>query len=191
MLAYIVFLGAAVQLIGSILYIKETIYGNTKPNQVTWLMWAVAPLIATSAALTKGVGWAVLPVFAAGLGPLLIFIFSLFNKKAYWKLELFDYICGVFSILALLLWWITQEALIAIIFALVADAFAALPTYKKAFTNPETESEIAYITGLFNALTSFFALVAFSFAELAFPIYLVVLDASLTIIIYRGKRKKV
>ena len=90
MLEYLVFVGAAVQLIGISDYIKETVKGNTKPNRVTWLLWAVAPLIATVAALTEGVRLSVLPVFMIGLGPLLVFIFSFVNKQSYWKLEKFD-----------------------------------------------------------------------------------------------------
>ncbi|PIR76549.1 MAG: hypothetical protein COU32_01410 [Candidatus Magasanikbacteria bacterium CG10_big_fil_rev_8_21_14_0_10_42_10] len=191
MLQYIVLLGAAGQLIGISVYIKETIRGNTKPNRVSWLMWSIATLIAAAAEVTKGVGWAVLPIFIAGFAPFLVFIATFFNKKSYWKLQTFDYICGALSLLAIFFWWLTKEANVAIVFAIAADAFAAIPTYKKAITHPHSESVAPFALGFFNALTSFFALVAFNFAELAFPIYLVLLDASFTIIIYRGKRKKV
>jgi hypothetical protein len=61
----------------------------------------------------------------------LIFLASFVNKKAYWKLEKFDYICGISSALALLLWWLTKEPAIAIVFAIISDAFAAIPTLIK------------------------------------------------------------
>jgi hypothetical protein len=63
MLQYIVLLGAVVFMFGIFFYIKATLRGETKPNKVTWLMWAIAPLIASAAAFSDGVRWAVLPVF--------------------------------------------------------------------------------------------------------------------------------
>ncbi|MDD5749588.1 MAG: hypothetical protein PHO91_02250 [Patescibacteria group bacterium] len=187
MTQYIVFIGAFVQLAGIYIYVKETIKGNTKPNRVTWLMWSIAPLIATSAALSDGVRLAVLPVFMAGFAPLLVFIVSFANKKSYWRLRTFDYACGTLSILALILWWITKEPVVAIIFALAADFFAAMPTLIKSWKYPETESVEAYSTGVFNSLTSFFALRTFAISEIAFPIYLLILNSSLMLIIYRSR----
>lgn len=190
MFQYVVLIGASVQLVGIFFYIRETVRGETKPNKVTWLMWSVAPLIASAAAFSDGVRWAALPVFMSGFAPLLVFISSFVNPKSYWKLETFDYICGACSILALVLWGITKEPLIAIIFAILSDGFAAIPTIIKSWKHPDTESVEAYTTGLFNSLTSFFALRTFGISELAFPIYLVLVNSSLILAVYKGKLKK-
>ena len=138
MLQYLVIVGAVVQLLGIASYIRGTFRGETKPNRITWLMWSVAPLIATLAGLADGVRWAALPVFMSGFGPFLVFLASFVNKNSYWRLGLFDYICGVFSALALVLWWITREPVVAIVFAIASDAAAALPTVIKAWKYPET-----------------------------------------------------
>lgn len=187
MLQYVVLIGAFVGSIGVYVYAKETILGKTKPNKITWLMWSVAPLIATAAALSDGVRWAVLPVFVSGFGPFVIFISSFVNPKAYWKLETFDYICGACSVLALILWGITKEPLIAIIFAIVSDGFAAIPTIIKCWRHPETESVEAYMAGLFAVLTSFFALKRFDMSELAFPVYLFFANSLLITAVYIGR----
>lgn len=187
MLQYVVVIGAAVQLLGVLSYMKETLRGNTKPNKVTWLMWSIAPLIATFAALADGVSWAVLPVFMAGFAPLLVFISSFVNSNAYWKLEGFDYLCGLCSILALVLWAITKEPIVAIVFAIASDAFAAVPTLIKSWRYPETETVDAYTTGAFNALTSFAAIKIWTFSSFAFPAYLVLVNSALILAIYRRK----
>lgn len=191
MVQYLVILWAIVSLSWVFVYLKETIKGNTKPNRVSRLLRAIAPLIATVAALSDGVHRAALPIFMSGFGPLLIFFASFVNKKAYRKLEKFDYICGICSVLALLLRRITKEPAVAIIFAIASDAFAAIPTLIKWRNHPQTESVEAFIWWLFSASTSFFALRTFGFTELAFPIYLVIIDSMLigSIIIGRAKRK--
>lgn len=187
MLKYLVIVGAIVQLWGVFWYIKETLHGETKPNKVTWLMWSVAPFIATAAAVSDGVSWAVFPVFMSGFGPFMIFISSFVNKKSYWKLGRFDYLCGFCSVLALIFWGITKEPNIAIGFAIISDGFAAIPTLIKCWKYPETETAAAFSTGLFSSLTSFAAIKAWGFSEYAFPVYLVVINSSLLLSVFKRK----
>src|ERR1051326_3873885 len=103
MLRYLVLIGAAINATGSFRYIRDTLRGTTKPNRVTYFMWAIAPLIATAAAVSRGVSWAVVPVFMSGFCPFLVFLSSFSNKQAYWKLGALDYVCGAFSAVALIL----------------------------------------------------------------------------------------
>ena len=184
-LQFLVLVGVAVQLIGITSYIKETIKGKTKPNRVTWLLWSIAPMIAAFAALSDGVKLSVLPVFMSGFGPFLVFIFSFVNKKSYWKLGKFDYLCGILSVLALALWGITNNPNIAIIFAILSDGLAAVPTLTKAWHYPETETASPFMAGLFSASTSLFAIIKWNFSSLAFPIYLILVNCILIFTIIR------
>lgn len=184
---YIVILGAIVNFVGIYFYIKDVIKGNVKPNKVTWLMWSIGPLIATFAAFSSGVRWAVVPVFMAGFAPLIVFIISLFSKKSYWKIEKFDYFCGICSVLALVFWYITKEPLVAIIFSILSDFFAGIITVKKTWNYPETESHTPYSTGIFSALTSFFAIPVWTPVQYLFPFYLVFMNGLILFAIYRKK----
>jgi len=187
MLQYLVFVSAFAALLAAFTYIRSMFRGGAKPNRVTWLMWSIAPFIATAAAISNGVGWAVLPVFMAGFSPLLIFTFSFLTKKAYWKLTSFDYVCGVLSALAIVLWLVTKNPNVAIVFAISSDALAAVPTLIKEWHHPETESPWPYITGMFSALTSFGAATIWTFSEYAFPAYLVVINFLLFSFMYKKK----
>jgi hypothetical protein len=190
MLQYLVIFGAVFQLFGNFFYIKETLWGKTRPNRVSWFMWSIGSLIASAAAFSAGVGWAALPVLASGLGPLLVFIASFANRNSYWKLEKFDYLCGFFSILALALWAATEQPAVAIIFAIISDIFACVPTIVKAWKRPETESGITHIASLFNSLTSFAAVRAWNFVSVAFPVYLVIGNSALIFSVYRKRTAK-
>lgn len=183
----LVFVGAFVQLLGIAFYVRSTLRGETKPNRVTWLMWALAPLIGFAAMVADGVTWAALPVFIAGFGPLLALVASFVSPKAYWKLERFDYLCGLFSLLALVLWGITGDPVIAIVFAIISDAFAAVPTLIKMWKHPETETIFPYFTSIFNQSTAFFAINTWAFSSTAFPIYLIALNAGFIFVFYRKK----
>ncbi len=187
---YIVFLGSMINIILTFSYIKEVAKGAVKPNRITWLMWSIAPFIATIAAITNGVGLAVLPVFMAGFTPLLVFIVSFLNKNSYWKLSRQDYLCGVMSLIALIVWHVTKNPEYAIIFSIISDGLAAIPTLIKAWKYPHTESVIAFVGGLILALSSFFAITSWNFSSLAFPIYLVVLNAIVIFILKSPGRKE-
>jgi hypothetical protein len=123
----------------------------------------------------------------SGFCPLLIFVASFFTRKAYWKLSKLDYLCGALSGLALALWYITQEPNLAISLAIASDAFAALPTLIKAWGNPETESVWPYLAGVFGPATSFAAATVWSFSELAFPVYLIIINSMVVTAVYHKK----
>jgi hypothetical protein len=188
MTQYLVLVGAAAILFGTSLYIRDIFRGTTKPNLITWILWAASPLIASAAAFSNGVSWTtVLPTFMVGFGPLLVVIAALIKRNASWQLTKFDYLCGVLSMVALVLWLITKKPEIAIIFAILSDGLAALPTLKKSWQFPETESGIVYAAALFNILTTATALESFNFSEIAFPIYNTLINVALIIAVYRRK----
>jgi hypothetical protein len=144
-------------------------------------------MMAAIAAFSSGVRWAALPVFMAGFGPLIVFIIFFVNKNAYWQLKKIDYLCGLFSVFALALWAITKDPVIAIIFSILSDGFASLPTIIKAWKHPETETGLAYLVGLFSALTSFTAIKFWVFPEYGFALYLSIVSIILSFAIYRKK----
>jgi len=187
MLQYITIIGALVWFLGICIYIKDTLKGITKPNRITWLGWSIPPMIATIVAFSSGVQWSTLPVFMTWFWPFLVFLASFVNKQSYWKLGVPDYLCWIFSLLALILWYISKDPVIAIIFAIIGDAFAAIPTIKKAWAHPETETMSTYASTIFMITTSFLALRLFTFTELAFPIYLLFTSCTLVILIWRHK----
>ena len=118
MFEILVVIAASATLVAAIAYIRSMFKGHTKPNRVTWLMWTIAPFTAAFAAFSSGATWAAVPVLMSGLSPCLILLASFLNKRAYWKLSRFDYACGGLSALALVLWYLTANPNVAIIFAI-------------------------------------------------------------------------
>ncbi|MCL2451882.1 hypothetical protein FWD20_03390 [Candidatus Saccharibacteria bacterium] len=184
---YIVFFGAGLSLMASAGYIIDTIKGKTKPNRVSWLIWATAPIIGAIAAVSNGVTWAILPTFMAGFGPVLVLAVSFLNKKSYWKLGGGDYLCGVLAILALVLWGLTKNPNVAILLSILADLFAAIPTLVKSWRHPETETGWAYILYMLNQITGFIAMTRWDFSEASFGIYLFVINFCIAVAIYRKR----
>ncbi len=182
--------GSGLQLLGSLYYFWETLAGRIKPNRVTWLLWSAVPFIAVAAELKAGVGWAVLPVFLNGFIPLLVFGASFYNKSAYWRLGIFDYLCGFLSILALALWLISGSAAVAIGFSILADLFAAVPTLIKSWKAPSSESALAYGGTIAGGITGIIGSQSFTFIESGFLVYIVIINTVFVACILRkfGRR---
>lgn len=184
---YFALVGAAIASLGGLYYLYETIVGKTKPNRITWLLWGLFPMIVFIAQKAQGVEGLSWVSFVAGFTPLLVLLSSFLNKKAYWKTEPKDYCLMAAALLGIVLWFITDNANLAILFSLVADLFAGVPTIIKAHKHPETESWIAYAISAFGFALGIFAIRSFTFENFAFIFYLFMINALLAVLSSRKK----
>lgn len=173
---------------GAYVYVHDTLRGTTKPNRVSYAMFALAPLIGTAAALSAHADlWVTVRTFIGGFVPLVVLIVSFINPNSYWKLTLFDFICGVFSVVALILWLVIDQPAIAVLFAALADGFATIPTIKKSWTNPETESGFSYLMYMLSTLIILPAIPVWNLQNSAFQIYLLMANIIILFAIYRKR----
>lgn len=184
----LVIIGAIASLIAITGYIKDTFKGETKPNRVTWLMWAIGPMIAFTASASQQFSWSLLPGFISGFGPLLVFISSFLNPRSYWRLKTIDYICGLLSLLALILWAVTRDINLAIVFSILSDGLAAFPTLLKAKSTPQSETVSPFIVGMLSGMAGIIIADQFIFSQIGFNIYLVIINFLLSSTIILNKR---
>jgi hypothetical protein len=173
-------LGALIILTGNAAYARDTVRGNTQPNRVTWMLWALAPLIAFAAEVSQGVGLNSVLALTVGLGPLMVVVASFLDTKAYARVTPFDAACGVLSLVALGAWAATGRGNVAILLSILADFLAAVPTIHKAYRRPHTEHAAAFLSGVAGAAITLLTIKPedWSFASVAFPAY-ILLDSAL------------
>lgn len=167
-----IYIGTVISILAMLSYLRDTLKGKTKPNRVTWGFWAVIPMIAFAAQIKQGVGLQALTTFIFAFNPMVIFLASFANKKAYWRLGTLDYICGAVAFLGVTLWLVTGHGNLAIFFAVVADFVASLPTMVKAFKNPETENPNPFLAALITSFITLLTIQTWTFAYYAFPLYI-------------------
>ncbi len=181
--ANFVIVGVILQSIGGFYYLIDTIKGQVQPNKASWLLWSIAPLVAFAAEINQGVGIQSLTTFIVGFVPLVIFIASFINKKAEWKLNQFDKICGILSLAGIIFWYITKVGNVAIFFSIIADGLAAVPTLIKSYSHPESENDIIYLLGIANAGIGLLVIKDWNFQHYGFPLYLFIICTLLTLLI--------
>lgn len=187
-----IYLGTAIGAAGALVYLRDTLRGTTQPNRVTWLLWAVAPLLATAVELNEGVRLQALPTFMVGFMPLLIFIASFHNSAAVWKVRRMDYACGAVSVVGTVVWLATRNGVLAISAAIAADFLAGLPTLVKSWTHPQTETVHSYIGALISMVILLLTVDHWTFDVVAFPLFVLCMSGveSLVVGLELGPRSR-
>jgi hypothetical protein len=180
---HFVLLGAFISLLGGLGYLYGTLAGRVQPNRVSWFMWALAPLVAFAAELQEGVGLQSLMTFMVGIVPLLIVAASFVNRGSAWRITRFDLVCGGLSLAGVGLWALTRSGDVAIVFAILADALAAVPTFVKAAVAPESEGYTPYLGGSISAAITLLTVTDWTFANYAFPLYILAIGLLLTVLV--------
>lgn len=185
---WLVVLSSIIGLFGAFAYIRNTIAGKTKPNLVSWSMWAFAPLVGVGAAFSIGADvWVTARIFLAGFIPLLVISTVWARPQSYWKLTTFDFLCGACSLIALGAWLIVDLPRFAVLLAAIGDGFAAMPTIRKAWRFPETETGTTFIASFISVLLTLPSIPTWNVENAAFPIYLIIVNTILVVAIYRKR----
>ena len=182
----LVVVSVLLMVVGGYTYLRDTLKGITKPNRVSWFMWALAPLISMGAASSTDADmWASSRVIIGGIVPASVFVASFVNKNSYWKLNRFDLGCGLLSLVALIFWIGAASPLIAILLASAANVFASIPTFFKAWHYPETESKTIFVLSFISSIIIIPAIPVWNIENSAFQINLILTTGLLMFAVYR------
>jgi hypothetical protein len=184
---YFGYISGILILLSFVPYLFSIFTHRTKPERASWLIWALLGSILFWTQLAKGAGSSLWLPGVQTIGDLLIFIVSIkYGIGGFLKR---DIIAFSFTIMALVLWYITQEPAVALFIAILIDASGGVLTIMKSLEYPNSESIISWVltvlAGLFGAL----AVGQWNFILLAFPIYIfLICSAILGSVIWARKR---
>ena len=183
----IIYISVLTSLVGYFFYLKDFFYGQTRPNLISWFLWMLAPFIGVFFQVKAGAGLSALPVFLAGFGPLIVIIISIIWRNSIWKITKLDIICGILALLALVFYILTHNLGISVLFAILSDGLAAVPTIIKSWKFPETETAIVYLPGIFNNILGLLIIKNWIFSIYSFSIYFILVNLVIVFCIYRKK----
>jgi hypothetical protein len=171
-------------------YIVKSYKGITKPNRISWSIWSLAAFITFISQRKLGVGIVSLYSAMQFILPLIIFIVSFKNKKAYWKLSYYDFICGFLAITGLIFLIFTKQPLVSLWLGILTDFFASIPTLIKCYIAPETESWKTYSLAIASSLVAVLTVKPWKFDQYSFAFYVMLINVVFVILILRPQKKK-
>jgi len=182
-----IFIAFALNIFGQLLYMRSILKGHAKPNLVSWGIWMLAPFLGFFFQIQAGAGLSSLPIFMAGFGPLCVVSVAMITKNGIWKINSFDIFCGAISLAALALYVFTHNLEVSILFAILSDFLAFIPTFVKSWKYPESESSSGYSWSIISNMIGLLIIKDWSFAIYSFGIYFVFANIVEMLILYRKK----
>ena len=177
------FLAAFLSLVGAYGYVRDTLRGETSPNRVTWGLWGLEGILGFVVELQQRVGLAAVMTLMLGLVPCVVLAASFKNPHSVWKIGRFDVCCGAISVAGLVFWSVVHQPTVALLSFVAADQVAALPTVRKSWLAPSSESPRVFFMGFLNCGITLMTLRHFTTAGVLFPGCVLVMDLMIGLLI--------
>ncbi|MEY2665062.1 MAG: hypothetical protein RLZZ480_167 [Candidatus Parcubacteria bacterium] len=167
-------------------YIYHILKRTTKPHIYTWILWSLTQAFATTAILEGGGGW-----FSAanvGAGAVLAFTTLLLSiKYGSRNITRFDTFALLTGFFAAIVWWYFDHPVIAISMIALIEVIGFLPTYRKTWNEPWSESILAWTLFVAGNLCALYALDEYN---LLTSLYIVTMTAASFILILLSSHRR-
>lgn len=159
-------------------YLVATWRRIVQPNPVSWLLWGLTPLTAFVALVQDGVTPQAWVVLTLGVSPLLVFAVSV-TRKTRWRVSRCDALCGGSAATGIVLWQITSNPGLALLFSIVADILASIPTLTKACEAPRSERSLPYLVSMASMVVILSTMSDPQLVDYAFPLYMLSINTAI------------
>ncbi len=154
--------------VGYVPYIKDTIKGKTKPHVYTWFIWGFASLLVFFLQFSGNGGAGSFVTLAAALVCLVIFAVA-------WRIgnrdiTKIDTVFFILAVIALVIWIFTNQPVISVILLSAIDLLGFLPTIRKSWNNPHTETLFSYSLNTFRFVLAIYALQTYTIVTALYPV---------------------
>lgn len=147
-------------------YIRSMVLRQTTPHPYTWLIWSITTGTAAVGGWYGGGGYGVLLLALWSVLTFLVFLLSF--KYGTKNITKGDVALLVLTLLAVLVWWQLHAPLISILMVTAIDAFGYVPTIRKVFEEPWSESLSSWSLFTVTALIGLVALAQYNFLTVVY-----------------------
>lgn len=173
--------------VGYIPYIRDTISGKTKPHIYTWFIWGLVTIIAFGLQVSAGAGVGSWVTFAVAAVCVFIFVLGLRNgNKDITKSDTFFFIL---SLVSLFVWLILKQPIISVILVSTTDMLGFIPTIRKSWNKPYSETLFSYELNAFRHGLSLFALQNYNIVTWLYPVSWVFANAIFSAVLIVRRKK--
>lgn len=170
-------------------YYRDIIKGKTHPHIYSWSLWSLLTILLVALQIKGGAGPATWITAAAGLLCLGVVGFGL--KDGNKDITTSDKIVALLSLAAIGFWLVANQPTISLLLVICADMLAFIPTVRKSWYHPFTETLSLYITNAFRFFLALLAVENYTILSTAWIVAWAVGNALFSVmLIYRRKQVK-
>lgn len=170
-------LSVAAMLSSRLTYFRSIWLGKTRPHAFSWFIWGVISSIGFAAQFADGAGAG---SWARGFGAFTCFLLVIISLKYSEKnITRADWLTLVVALAAVPLWIITKTPVWSVILICLIDTAGYLPTLRKSWNKPRSESAVSYAIGSAGACFAFLAIEHYTLATWLYPVVLIVSNGAM------------
>jgi hypothetical protein len=182
------YLSGVAILISFLPYIRDIFQDKTKPERISWLIWAILGAISFFSQPVEGANYSLMMTGGQFFGDLFVFLLAIkFGFGGFMKR---DKVALIGACASLFLWYVTREAAIALFMVILIDAIGVYLTVVKTYENPETETISTWAFTFVAGLLGCIAVGEFNLVLLAFPFYISLAGVTILLAIKLGFWRK-
>jgi hypothetical protein len=156
------------------LNIRDVIRGKTKPHAFTWIVWTVITVIVGITQIAAGAGRGAVHNIVTGFISLIILYFALKNKQK--DIKRVDIYLFIAALASLPLWAVTDNPTYSVLLITIIDIFAFIPTVRKTWHDPASETLISYALAGIKYCIALIAIASYSLGTVIYPIALITMN---------------
>jgi len=150
---------------GYVPYYRDILKGKTHPHIYSWSLWCLLTVLLVALQIKGGAGPATWVTIAAGLLCMGVVFLSLKSGKK--DITISDTIVAVLSLVAIGFWLIADQPIISMILVIIADILAFIPTVRKSWHKPYSETLSMYVTNTFRFSLAVAAIGTYTFLSVS------------------------
>lgn len=148
-------------------YAKDVLRKKTQPHSYTWLIWTLLQITGVIVMFNTGAGIGALAlavgVFVCGY----VFILSL--KYGTKNITTFDTVCLIGALAAIVVYAFLHNPVLCVILLTITDFVGFLPTLRKAYVEPYSETLSLYLMGVVWSAFNMVAINTYSLTTTLYP----------------------
>lgn len=125
-------------------YYRDILKGRTHPHVYSWSLWGLLTVLIVALQIKGGAGPATYITASAGLLCVGVVVLSIRSGKK--DITLSDTIVALLSLVAIGFWLIADQPVISMLLVIIADMLAFIPTVRKSWHKPHSETLSLYVT---------------------------------------------
>jgi hypothetical protein len=175
-----------IALISNGAYFISVVRKKTHPHVFSWTIWGVLTGITFFAQRSADAGpgaW-----HMAVNSAICFIVAGLAVTRGRPDIKRSDIVSFACALVALPLWYLTRQPLIAVLIVIGVEAFAYYPTFRKSWRRPHEELALTYSLDCLRCLISLLAMDSYSLTTVLYPSFIVIINIALVSLLLRRRQ---
>lgn len=175
--------------VGYVPYIRDILKGKTIPHVYSWILWEFVGGITFALQISYGAGFGAFVTLAAELMGGTVIVLSILLHRSKFDITKTDTFFLCMAFISLGFWLIAKQPIISILLATTTELLAFVPTIRKTWHKPHSETLSLYALNTLRFGLAFLALQHYSFITAMYPITWTIANGFFAIMLILRRKK--